>query len=142
MKTPDPALPNEPKTRATLPNVHRRRFVLAAAAAGTTLAMDRVPAAESNAPDTYLEGSASSMFLYGMAESRGRKLLRIPYADVMRRAWDGLVKTIGPDGRVGGVSEGTGPSGKAGYVGRKVGTHTWGTGAFLLAACTLAEFGT
>lgn len=94
-----------------------------------------------DAPDTYLEGSASSMFLYGMAESRGRKLLDVPYVDVMRRAWTGLEKTILPDGRVDGVSEGTGPSGKDGYLGRKVGTYTWGTGAFLLATCACAEFG-
>jgi unsaturated rhamnogalacturonyl hydrolase len=90
-------------------------------------------------PDTYLEGSASSMFLYGMAECRNRKLLDMPYFETMRRAWLGLAKTIQPDGRVGGVSAGTGPSGKAGYVGREVGTYTWGTGAFLLAACAYAK---
>jgi unsaturated rhamnogalacturonyl hydrolase len=94
-----------------------------------------------DAPDTYLEGSASSMFLYGMAESRGRKLMEVPYGDAMQRAWAGLAKTIEPNGRVGGVSAGTGPSGKEGYVGRKVGTFTWGTGALLLAACACAEFG-
>ena len=90
-------------------------------------------------PDTYIEGSASSMFLYGMAESRNLKLLDIPYEDTMRKAWAGLAKTINPDGVVVGVSAGTGPSGKAGYVARKVGTYTWGTGAFLLAACAYAK---
>ena len=90
-------------------------------------------------PDTYLEGSASSMFLYGMAESRNLTLLDIPYEEVMRRAWKGLAKTIKPNGVVGGVSAGTGPSGKAGYVARNVGTYTWGTGAFLLAACAYAN---
>jgi unsaturated rhamnogalacturonyl hydrolase len=91
-----------------------------------------------DARDTYVEGSASSMFLYGMAECRSRKLLEIPYVEVMRRAWAGLAKTIAPDGRVGGVSEGTGPSGNTGYMARKVGTYTWGTGALLLAACACA----
>jgi rhamnogalacturonyl hydrolase YesR len=90
-------------------------------------------------PDTYLEGSASSMFLYGMAECRNRNLLDIPREDTLRRAWAGLVKTIQPNGVVEGVSAGTGPSGRAGYVARKVGTYTWGTGAFLLAACAYAK---
>jgi len=94
-----------------------------------------------NKPNTYFEGSASSMFLYGMAESRNLRLLDVPYEETMRRAWSGLAKTIKPNGIVGGVSAGTGPSGKAGYAGRKLGTYTWGTGAFLLAACAYAESG-
>jgi rhamnogalacturonyl hydrolase YesR len=90
-------------------------------------------------PDTYQEGSASSMFLYGMAECRNLKLFDVPYVKTMRRAWAGLARTIQPSGWVGGVSAGTGPSGKSGYVARQVGTYTWGTGAFLLAACAYAE---
>jgi len=92
-------------------------------------------------PDTYLEASASAMFLYGMAESRNRKLIEIPYTDAMCKAWAGLAKVVDAQSRVGGVSAGTGPSGKDGYVARKVGTYTWGTGAFLLAACAYAESG-
>ncbi len=53
--------------------------------------------------------------------------------------WAGLAKTVKPNGRVGGVSAGTGPSGKSGYQARKLGTFTWGTGAFLLAARAYAE---
>jgi unsaturated rhamnogalacturonyl hydrolase len=90
-------------------------------------------------PDTYQEGSASSMFLYGMVECRNLKLFDVPYVETMRKAWAGLAKTIWPDGRVGGVSAGTGPSAKAGYVTREVGTYTWGTGIFLLAACAYAN---
>jgi unsaturated rhamnogalacturonyl hydrolase len=90
-------------------------------------------------PDTYEEGSASSMFLYGMAECRNCKLFDVPYDQTMRKAWIGLARTILPDGRVGGVSAGTGPSDKSGYVSRDVGTYTWGTGAFLLAACAYAK---
>jgi len=93
-------------------------------------------------PDTYAEGSCSSMFLYSMAESRRMKLIGNSYDDVMRRAWTGLSKTIEPNGRVGQVSIGTGPSGKAGYVAKKLGTYTWGTGAFLLAACAYAKYNT
>jgi len=89
--------------------------------------------------DTYLEGSASSMFLYGMARCRNLMLMDVPYTETMHKAWSGLARTIQPDGRVGGVSAGTGPSGKPGYKARKVGTYTWGTGAFLLAACAYAD---
>ena len=90
-------------------------------------------------PDTYLEGSASSMFLYGMAECRNLKLFDVPYVDAMRKAWAGLAKTVDPDGRVGGVSAGTGPTDKSGYAARTVGTYTWGTGAFLLAGCAYSK---
>jgi rhamnogalacturonyl hydrolase YesR len=90
-------------------------------------------------PDTYLEGSASAMYLYGMLECRNLKLFDVPYEDTMRRGWAGLAKTVGANGRVGGVSAGTGPSGKSGYQAKKLGTYTWGTGAFLLAGCAYAE---
>jgi len=90
-------------------------------------------------PDTYLEGSASAMFLYGMLECRNLELFDVPYVDTIQRGWAGLARTVKPGGRVGGVSAGTGPSGKSGYQGRKLGTYTWGTGAFLLAACSYAE---
>ena len=92
-----------------------------------------------DAPDTYLETSASAMFLYGMVESRNLNLLEVPYEKTIAKAWAGLAKQIGPEGRVLGVSAGTGPSDKAQYVARDVGTYTWGTGAFLLAACAYAE---
>jgi hypothetical protein len=57
----------------------------------------------------------------------------------MRKAWAGLAGQIDSKDRVIGISEGTGPSDKPHYVARKVGTYTWGTGAFLLAACAYAE---
>jgi len=92
-------------------------------------------------PDTYLETSASAMFLFALAECRNRKIIDVPYVETMRRAWAGLSKQIDAQGRVVGVSAGTGPSGKSGYVARKAGTYTWGTGAFLHAACAYAESG-
>ncbi|MDP6635884.1 MAG: glycoside hydrolase family 88 protein [Phycisphaerae bacterium] len=92
-------------------------------------------------PDTYLETSASAMFLFALAECGNRKLADAPYAETMRRAWAGLSKQVDARGRVIGVSAGTGPSGKSGYVARKAGTYTWGTGAFLHAACSYAESG-
>ncbi|MDP7290070.1 MAG: glycoside hydrolase family 88 protein, partial [Phycisphaerae bacterium] len=92
-------------------------------------------------PDTYLETSASAMFLFALAECRSRKFIAADYSQTMRRAWAGLSKQIDAQGRVIGVSAGTGPSGKSGYVARKAGTYTWGTGAFLHAACSYANSG-
>jgi unsaturated rhamnogalacturonyl hydrolase len=89
--------------------------------------------------DTYLEGSASSMYLYGMAEAANLELFGVPWTDSMRKAWQGIARTVQASGRVSGVSAGTGPSGSAGYQAKDVGTYTWGTGSFLLAACAVAE---
>lgn len=90
-------------------------------------------------PDTYLEGSASSMFLYGMAEAANLGLFEVPWTDCMDKAWRGIAATVEESGRVSGVSAGTGPSGSSGYQAKDVGTYTWGTGAFLLAACAVAK---
>jgi unsaturated rhamnogalacturonyl hydrolase len=92
-----------------------------------------------DAKDTYLETSASAMFLYGLAECRRLKLIEMPHANTMRKAWAGLAKQVDDQGRVIGVSAGTGPGDKAKYAAIPQGTYTWGTGAFLLAACAYAE---
>ena len=94
-----------------------------------------------NDPASYPEVSASAMILYGLAECRNLKLIEVSHTDTIRRAWAGLAKTVDRRGRVGGVSAGTGPSDKSGYLTRPLGTYTWGTGAFLLAACAYAESG-
>ncbi len=90
-------------------------------------------------PDTYLEGSAASMFLYGMAEATNLKLFDVPWTACMDKAWQGIAATVEESGRVSGVSAGTGPSGSSGYQAKDVGTYTWGTGAFLLAGCAVAS---
>ncbi len=89
--------------------------------------------------DMCLETSGSAMFLYGLAEGSRRKLFDLPAGDAMRRAWKGLCTQIAPDGRVIGVSAGTGPGDKQNYQSRPVGTYTWGTGAMLMAACVCAD---
>ena len=94
-----------------------------------------------DAPDSYLETSASAMFLYGMAQCRNLNLMEVSCTDTIRKAWAGLAGQVDAEGRIIGVSAGTVPSGKSGYVARKVGTYPWGTGAFLLAACAYAESG-
>ncbi|MFQ6034383.1 MAG: glycoside hydrolase family 88 protein [Sedimentisphaerales bacterium] len=92
-----------------------------------------------DAPDTYLETSASAMFLYGIVQCRNLNLLKLRYAGPMRKAWAGLASQVDAEGRVIGVSSGTGPGAKASYAAREVGTYTWGTGALLMAACAYAE---
>ncbi|MHB9080014.1 MAG: glycoside hydrolase family 88 protein [Pirellulaceae bacterium] len=87
-----------------------------------------------DAPDTYLETSASAMFLYGLQESRTWGLDDRVSAETLRRAWQGLSTQVDAQGRVVGVLGGTGPSDQRGYAAKIHGTYTWGTGAFLMAA--------
>ncbi len=89
-----------------------------------------------DAPDTYLETSASAMFLYGMLESRQLGLDGVPPRDVLQKTWQGLLTQIDSQGRIIGVSGGTGPSDQQGYATKIHGTYTWGTGAWLMAACS------
>ena len=90
-------------------------------------------------PDTYPETSGSAMFLYGMAECQRLNLTQKRYPRVMEKAWAGLATQVADDGRVIGTSHGTGPNDKKGYSKRPVGTYTWGTGAFLMAAAAYVE---
>ena len=92
-----------------------------------------------DAPETYLETSATAMFLYGLAEGRRLKLITGRFEEVERRAWAGLAARVDRAGRVLGVSAGTTPGGQSRYAAVPVGAFTWGTGAFLLAACAYAE---
>ena len=91
-----------------------------------------------NAPETYLETSASAMFVYAMAEGRHAGLLSPP-SPKLEAAWRGLCGRVNATGQVVGVSGGTGPTSKTGYARVPTGTYTWGTGAFLLAACSWAR---
>ncbi len=94
-----------------------------------------------DAPETYCETSASAMFLYGLAEGRRLRLITPAPEAALRKAWRGLSAQVDAQGRVIGVSGGTTPSGKERYAKVPQGTYTWGTGAFLLAACAYAEGG-
>jgi unsaturated rhamnogalacturonyl hydrolase len=89
--------------------------------------------------DTYLETSATAMILYGLAETNRLSLLPVDHEIYMRKAWDSLAGQYNQQGRVIGVSAGTGPTTREGYAGIKRGTYPWGTGAFLLAASAYAE---
>lgn len=95
-----------------------------------------------NVPSTYVETSASAMFLYAMVEADGLGIVDGLDKEVMRRAWAGLTTRVDDAGKVIGVSGGTGPSHKHEYYATvPVGTRTWGTGAFLMAARSCAEAG-
>jgi unsaturated rhamnogalacturonyl hydrolase len=88
-----------------------------------------------DAPDTYLETSASAMFLYALNEG-GRLRLLSPSPEKLSAAWRGLAGQVNASGLVVGVSGGTGPTSKPIYAKVPTGTYAWGTGAFLLAACS------
>jgi unsaturated rhamnogalacturonyl hydrolase len=87
--------------------------------------------------DSYLETSASAMFLYALAEAHREGLLKLDDADVLQRTWAALAKQLSDEGRVIGVSGGTGPGDYESYASRPLGTFDWGTGAWLLAATTM-----
>jgi unsaturated rhamnogalacturonyl hydrolase len=85
-------------------------------------------------PDTGLETSASAMALFGLAAVERDDLYTVPDAD-LEATWAALAEQVDDEGRVVGVSGGTDPGETvAHYDGRPRGTHTWGTGAFLMAA--------
>lgn len=58
-------------------------------------------------PQTYLESSASSMFVYALARGVNEGWLSPIYCPAAITGWNGLVTQILPDGRVGGICEGT-----------------------------------
>ena len=92
-----------------------------------------------DAPDTYLETSASAMFLYGMVEGRRHKLIEPPSQACLEAAWRGLARQVDGTGQVVGISGGTGPSSREAYARIRTGSYNYGTGAFLMAARSWAR---
>jgi unsaturated rhamnogalacturonyl hydrolase len=84
-------------------------------------------------PSTYEESSATSMVVYGLLKLIRFKVLPESYRKLALRAWSAVGERYVKDGLVTGVSAGTGPQAKSGYGKIKVGSETWGTGAYLLA---------
>jgi rhamnogalacturonyl hydrolase YesR len=58
-------------------------------------------------PETYLETSASAMFVYGLAKGVNEGWLPASYAPAAIVGWNGVASKILPDGRVDGICEGT-----------------------------------
>jgi unsaturated rhamnogalacturonyl hydrolase len=58
-------------------------------------------------PETYLETSASAMFVYAIARGVNEGWLSPIYGPAAITGWNGIVTRILPDGRVDGICEGT-----------------------------------
>lgn len=84
-------------------------------------------------PSTYEESSATSMVVYGLLKLVRLHVLPASYRKPALHAWSAVNARYVRDGLVTGVSAGTGPQAKSGYGQIKVGSETWGTGAYLLA---------
>ncbi len=57
--------------------------------------------------ETYLESSASAMFVYGLAKGVNEGWLGASFAPAAITGWNGLTTRVLPDGRLEGVCEGT-----------------------------------
>ncbi|MCC6803861.1 MAG: glycoside hydrolase family 88 protein [Anaerolineae bacterium] len=85
-------------------------------------------------PDTYVEGSLTAMFGYGIAEGIGSELLPPDYQASADAAWIALRRRMSPDGLLEGVSVATPPGDAAHYNAIPVGAgFPWGQGPALLA---------
>ena len=60
--------------------------------------------------DSYLETSCSAMFTYAIARAVNRGYIDSRYASIAERGWEGIMTKIHPDGKIEGVSTGTGVS--------------------------------
>jgi unsaturated rhamnogalacturonyl hydrolase len=90
-------------------------------------------------PDTYIETSASAMILSSLAKAEALDLITLPNQDLITETWAALAEKVNKQGYVIDVSGGTIPDKPEVYASKITGTYTWGTGAFLMAACTLQE---
>lgn len=66
-------------------------------------------------PETYLETSASAMFVYGLAKGVNEGWLPASYAPAAIVGWNAVAAKILPDGRVDGICEGTTYANDAAY---------------------------
>jgi unsaturated rhamnogalacturonyl hydrolase len=88
-------------------------------------------------PDTYLETSASAMFLGAMVRGQRLGIIRVEQ-EVLARTWASLAAKVNAGGQVFDVSAGTDArTDLSRYINKPRGVFTWGTGAFLLAATEL-----
>jgi len=90
-------------------------------------------------PKRYPECSATAMFSYAMLKLVRLRVLPAAYTARALKAWRAINDRYVKDGQVVGVSAGTDPKGADAYRAKPVGTETWGTGAYLLAASEVAR---
>lgn len=90
--------------------------------------------------DTYLETSASAMFVYGLAKGVNRGWLSPIYGPAAVTGWNGLTTRILPDGRVDGICEGTTYANDASYYyQRGASANTTFFGSVMLAGAEMYE---
>ncbi len=90
-------------------------------------------------PDSFPapESSGSGLILYGLAWGVNQKLLtRADYEPAIRKAWQGLVRCVDANGRLGFVQP---PGGNAVSI-SATNTEVYGVGAFLLAGSEVYHF--
>lgn len=90
-------------------------------------------------PDSYLEVSASEMYAFAILRGVRRGWLPKEMLGSALKALRAIAPNVQPDGKVTGVSAGTGPGDFENYQKIKTGEYTWGTGAALLAFCERIE---
>lgn len=90
-------------------------------------------------PETYLETSASAMILSAFIRAQAMELLDLPDKFYIN-TWKALAEQVDDQGHVINVSGGTIPEKMDVYADKIVGTYTWGTGAFLMAAGGLHQY--
>ena len=88
--------------------------------------------------NSYPECSATAMTVYGVLKLVRLGVLPASARTPVLKAWRTINDRFVHDGIVGGVSAGTDPRGVEAYRKKAIGTETWGTGAYLLAASEVA----
>jgi len=93
--------------------------------------------------DSYLETSASAMFAYAIAHGVRQGYLPASYAATARRAWQGVMTRVRPDGQIEGTCAGTGVSDNlADYYARPTPLNdVHGVGPVLLAGEEILQLG-
>jgi unsaturated rhamnogalacturonyl hydrolase len=89
-------------------------------------------------PGSYPECSATAMFTYGLLKLARLHVLPAANKTAALAAWKAINDRYVHAGVVNGVSGGTGPRGIEAYRTVRVGSETWGTGAYLMAAGEVA----
>jgi unsaturated rhamnogalacturonyl hydrolase len=85
-------------------------------------------------PKSVPESSATAMFSYGLLKLVRLRILPPDSVSMALAAWKAINDRYVRNGVVTGVSAGTGPQGVKAYLTIPMGSETWGTGAYLLAA--------
>lgn len=91
--------------------------------------------------DSFLETSCTAMFTYAIARSVNKGYLEQRYSSIALKGWEGIISKILPDGKIEGVSAGTGVSDDLVYYYHRPTplNDPHGTGAVLLAGIEVLQ---